>query len=361
MKEDNLFSRRDFIKTSGLAALLAGCSKNSTGPDEGNINVVQVQVNPNIDNLRVVCCHDPNMITGDYGFAFRQQNDAIDTNIVEANMDEMAKTLANTPSPDAAWSAILRKPESKSWDQVRCAIKVNCITVQNMPRIAIVGKVCKVLIALGVSPSNIVIYDGCHNAHGTHKYTFYLGNALPAGVVVSSRSNSLGGTVDVAVEGFSGSRTCTADIANGAVDILVNCAVNKGHASDAAGITLCMKNQFGTFNPCCDSPGPQYRIPYIIAINQHEAIIGGDPVRQQLCIMDSLWSSVDGPICPASHDPARIAMGTFAPAVDWLTTKKIRETVMGARTDSRVVQYITSFGYSEQECAGLDFVAVSPT
>ena len=358
MDGKRLFSRREFIKTSSIAALMAGCS--SPTSNEPEPKVVRVQVNPNIDNLRVVCCHDPNMIVGDYGSSFRQQNDAIDTEVVERNLDEMAKTLAIKNTDAEAWETIFRKPDSKSWDQVKCAIKVNCINTQNMHRIAIVGKIASVFIALGVSPSNIVIYDGCHNANGTLKYTPYVGNGLPSGVIVSNRSSALNGIVSLTVEGFNVSRTCTADMANGVVDILVNCALNKGHSSNAGGMTLCMKNHFGTFNPCCSNIGESYRVPYIIAINQHEAIIGGSPVRQQLCIVDSLWAATDGPMGPPTHTTARIVMGTFAPAVDYITTKRIREDVMGDRMDRKVIQFMTAFGYTENQCESLDLVSVSP-
>ena len=33
------------------------------------------------------------------------------------------------------------------------------------------------------------------------------------------------------------------------IDILVNCAVNKGHSAYAGGVTLCLKNHFGTYQP----------------------------------------------------------------------------------------------------------------
>lgn len=45
--------------------------------------------------------------------------------------------------------------------------------------------------------------------------------------------------------------------------------------------------------------------------------------------------------------PYYLVMGTFGPAVDYLTIEKIREAVMGAtHTASLVNQYLTQFGYT---------------
>lgn len=364
MKIDNLYTRRTFLKTSGLAALLVGCSS-PTSPDKIEdtdiiTDVGDYQINPYINNLRVTCCHDSNMVAGSYGATFEQQNNAIDTAKVAANLDKMAKMLVQKNNAAEAWATILRKPAAKAWNQVKCAIKVNCINTENMPRVAIVGKVCQVLVSLGVVPENIVVYDGASSANGKSKFSPYVGTTLPAGVIVSRKSDSLGGTTGVQVSGFSDTRTCTADIANGVVDILVNCAVNKGHGSPAAGVTLCLKNHFGTFNPGCSSPGSRYLIPYIVAINKSNAIIGGNPVRQQLCLVDSLWASVDGPGGPPSHATGAIVMGTFAPAVDYLTTQKMRQLDMGVTPDSKIKQFLTEFGYTEDQFSNLDFVTVPP-
>lgn len=362
-KEKQNLSRRSFLKASGIATAAAAAS---VLPKKAHASRQAwedgMQINPNIDNLRVVCCHDTDMISGEYNNPFSDQNDAVDTAVVEANMDAMAISLAQTNTASEAWAAIFRKPSGKEWTAVKCAIKVNCINTDNMPRIAIVNKVCEELIALGVSAANIIIYDGCHNASGNSKYTPYIGDGLPASVKVSSRSGDLNDETDVSVTDFGDSVPCTADIANGVVDILVNVAVNKGHSSNAAGMTLCMKNHFGTFKPVCSLSGygSSYRFPYIIAINKHDAIVGGTPARQQLCIMDALWSATSGPGGEPSHTTDRIVMGTFGPAVDYLVTKKIREDIMDVTPDSKVADILTEFGYTTSQRDALDLVDVAP-
>jgi hypothetical protein len=51
----------------------------------------------------------------------------------------------------------------------------------------------------------------------------------------------------------------------------------------------------------------------------------------------------------------RLVMGTFSPAVDYLTAKKIREPVMGV-THENLGRFLTEFGYSET--SKLDYVDV---
>jgi hypothetical protein len=143
-------------------------------------------------------------------------------------------------------------------------------------------------------------------------------------------------------------------------DILVNIAVNKGHDQpDKGAFTLCMKNHTGTF---IKSTGFMQNCPTLQEmIDEHksEAVVGnGDPVRQQLCIVDSLWAAVKGPGTPADCIPARIAMGTFGPAVDILVTREIREKIMGARhTESAISTIQSSFDFSEED---LEWVEVPP-
>jgi DNA gyrase inhibitor GyrI len=171
MKKIKDVTRRSFLKSattgitglsiagSGIKSAIAG-TKNSLAWSSGN------QVNPQISNNLVVCCHDPEMFKNEQNAivadTFHKQNDVVDTQRIETNMDGMAVTLSGKDNPDEAWSAIFRRPEEKQWNEVKSAIKVNCIYIGIMPRIVIVGKVCTELIKLGVQPSNITIYDACN-------------------------------------------------------------------------------------------------------------------------------------------------------------------------------------------------------
>lgn len=351
--------RRSFIKMSGAAvaaaATVRGAETKETGWRAG------MRINPGIDNLRVVCCHDPAMVTKSCeqmpDFAKMDvQNGAVDVVRVQKNLDAMAMALARKSSPADAWAAILRKPQDKPWEKVRAAIKVNCIC-DNHPRLAVVDKVCRELGALGVPMENIVIYDGCHDAN--KHYPPYVGKGLPENVKVSQKSSLLGGTTGAETPSpDKGTYDCTADIATGAVDILVNCAVNKGHNQKFGGATLTMKNHFGTFTP---QPHGHGTLDYILAINKSDAIVGGEPARQQLCILDSLWASTHGPRGIPNKDTHRLVMGVFAPAVDYLAIKKIREPVMGAEHNDKALQrFATEFGYQPADFEKLELVDVKP-
>jgi Domain of unknown function (DUF362) len=357
MGEKNLADRRGFLKMTagGVAGLsLINMEKALASPAAWTN---KMPINPDIDNMKVICCYDTNMLkTGSVMTNFTSQNNAVNTNQVYANLDDMACRLAASsslpaPTADQAWRKIFRS--SKTWANTKVAIKVNCVNLYFMPRIAIVAKLCSVLNGFGVLGKNIIIYDGCNDASGSTKYTPYcsLTDATKINASVSTGDSLLGGKTSVTISGWTQNPfTCTSDIALGNVDILINCAVNKGHDRNNTGYyTLCMKNHYGTFDPPANLHGST--VPFI-SINQHDAIIGGNPVRQQLCIIDSLTGSTahDPAAAPDVPPPCRIIMGTFAPAVDYLCVKKIREPIMNAVHDETVVGSLLSyFGYTDAD------------
>ncbi|MBN1982292.1 MAG: DUF362 domain-containing protein [Chitinivibrionales bacterium] len=358
MKEGCLRGRREFLGRSAAAAAgIAAYGSLSCASDQKKEGVWAVgkQIHPAIDNLRVVSLYDATMIrTQPSNWSFRNQNDAVDAMRIKANVESLAKELTRKEDAVQAWKTIFRKPADKSWNTVRAAIKVNCINIQNMVRIPVVNAMCEALHTAGVEYANITVYDACHNAGD--KYSVYVGKGLPAGVVVYN------GKEAVSVPVGASRQRCTKLLVDSSgkytIDILVNCAVNKGHGqvSNNGGATLTMKNHIGTMKFSCPD------IDELIAINKSEAILGGEPVRQQLCIVDSLFASVTGPMSVPSHAPARLVMGTFGPAVDYLTVKKIREPVMNAiNHDQALVQrYLTDFGYTEAQVLTLDMITVPP-
>ncbi len=366
MKKNASTTRRDFLKMTAAGA--AGLSIGAIGIKEteakGLAWTATTQINPDIPNTRVVSCTDERMITdiakartassfsGTTG-----QNSYIDTIRVAADMDAMAQSLTGKLSAVEAWAVIFRKPQGKEWSSVKAAIKVNCIYTTIMPKIPIVNKVCVELMRLGVLPANITIYDACSGASGSGKYTPFVGKGLPGGVIVSSTTGS-----DVSVPVGAKSLQCCAVLAqlSGSTivyptDILVNCAVNKGHGSGHGGFTMCMKNHTGTLKYSCPSAEE------IITENQCEAIIGGSdnaPCRQQLCIVDSLWAAVDGPGSAPTHMPCAISMGTVAPVVDYQVALKIRKDVMNASPNQTVIDnWLTRFNINS---ASLEWIVVPP-
>lgn len=347
-------SRRTFLKTSA-----AGAAGVALGGVAGPARAAgawsdRMPINPAIDNTRVVCCHDPEMITGwPSRWNMPGQNAPVVVERVENNLDAMAMSLAQKGTAAEAWSTIFRKPSSKTWDQVKVAVKINALG-DNHPRLAVIDKVCRELNRLGVPFGNMTIYDAGRSA--TSLYDTFVGNYLPEGVTVSDG----GGQCDVPAE--SGALSCTNVIAEESggqvryvVDIIVNIAVNKGHGQSQNGrVTLSMKNHLGTINiNRCPNMDMLYRM------NTADAIVGGDPPRQQLCIVDSLWAAVNGPGGVPDKDTRRLIMGVFGPVVDYLIVKKIREPIMGAsHVDSTIDRYLTDFGYGPGDVG--DLVSVDP-
>jgi hypothetical protein len=334
--------RRDFLKltavgTTGL--LMARASKaRADWPTSGKL-----EINPAISNMLVVACKDPAMLKSQpTSTAFTAVNAVVDTARVHANLDAMAMRLANTTTADAAWKAIFRS--GKPWASTLVAIKINVTEVKNMPRLAVVEKMCRVIAGLGVPASNIIVYDGGPEAFSSNAtaYDTYFSTTDSTKIpgVVSKVNDSLGGTTDVALP--DGTTTpCTADIAKGKVDILINIAINKGHIYYGKA-SMCMKNHYGTFKPNHDAN-------YLFTINKSDVLLGGTPPRQQLCIVDSILANKTYNAAPEAM-PYYLAMGTFAPAVDYLMVKKVREEVMNLTHDSAIVDsYMTTFGYTTKD------------
>ena len=358
MKDKKCTSRRKFLKTTAAGTtglMVSGIVKKSSA--KGTLWYPGKRLNREVLNERVVCCHDDKIVKqgSNFGSTFSSQNSAIDTDRVHADLDEMAQKLTQIDNIAEAWKAIFQKPANKEWNEVKVAFKVNCINTEIMHHIAIIDKICQVLNGIdspGVPYSNMIVFDGCHNADGSSKYTPYVGNGLPSGVIVSNRNNALGGMTATSIPDTSTQYDCTTHISDGTIDILVNCAVNKGHGSSYGTCTLTMKNHFGTFDP-------NHSLDYILRINKSDAIIGGTPTRQQLCIMDSICSAVNGPTSSITHMPHRLIMGIFGPAVDFLTVKKMREPIMNASHNSSAInQFLSYFDYSSSEID--DLLNLSP-
>ncbi len=322
-----------------------------------------MQINDAIDNLRVVCCHDEDMTSGNpTSFDFQPTNEFVNTDIVQANMDEMAKALADKGPASDAWAAILRKPSGKDWSDVRAAIKVNSINSRNCTRVAIVDKMCKVLMDLGVPAGSIHIYDGKpfggNNQASAQFGTSWGRSQLPDGVDIR---DDLGGKQSVSYP--HGKTYETAKwLADGTIDILINIAVAKGHTSSfwVGHGTLTMKNNIGSIKFSC--PGgytsPPYGVCDLAGMYKGDPICGGDPPRQQLAIVDALWANPSDHMAAPSHRPNRIVMGTFGGAVDYSTMHGLWNEMGGSYRDDVVDGMLTQFGIGTGEIG--DLIDVTP-
>jgi len=383
MAASKFSKRRDFLKTAAAGAM--GISALNYGKVFASTKAwTKVQINPAIDNTRVICCHDPKMLPGySTDTSWTNQNKMVDAAKVGANLDQMAIRLTQKTTAVEAWKTIFQKPAAKAWSSVRVAMKTNGIGMAstNRPRAAIYKKITDVLVdQLGVLPSNIILYDACDDATQWYTATYVsLTDPTKIRAVCTVRSASLGGLKTVTLANAS-NVACPADLVNGAIDILVNVAACKSH--DGTGghynygsCTLCMKSHFGTFtnsnsvnksgnlhvpnSPAIPPPPPLA----LFEINQHDAILGGNPIRQQLCIVDALLANgKSGPGGQFDNRTDRLAMGTFAPIVDYCSVKNIllntsvmKTSAMPALgvTNAAIILplFLSSFGYTEADVA----------
>lgn len=367
MAETFKTSRRDFLKTTAAGAVAIAASPSIAGSGKSRAAWDSPRpINPNIDNLRVVFAHDQSMINTSYADfnnfgSMNVQNGYVDSNKIKENLDKMAIALADKGDANEAWNTIFMKPQSKSWDEVTVAMKVNGIGV-NHPRLAVVSKVCEELIRIGVSASNINIYDSCHWSEG--HYGGYVGNQLPAGVVVNDGDKKKASSTPVPLPNGS-TFPCTSVLVeeNGGQltytkDILINFAVCKNHSYNYGNFTMTLKNHIGSLKFSCP-----YDPDDLPNINRSEAILGdfsdtSTPARQQLCIIDALWSSkTGGPSATPNVDTSILVMGTSSPIVDYLTGKAVRENIVENTPNYDLLEkIIQDFGHDLSDLNNLDMI-----
>jgi len=353
--EGSRISRRTFLKTTivGAAAVALPAvfipRRAAAAYDPGQ------RVHPNISPLRVVGIHDPGMTTGQQvNNSWADQEKLVKPELIAANLDRLACALAEEKDEETAWKAVFVAPPRKAWSEVVVAIKTNNIAEQHT-RSPVMAKVCHVLTdVIGVKGENIHIYDACHGGNLASGTPFA---GLPEGVTIENQWGGSSTEAPVPLPWKDGKATsrCVGPLARGEVDVLVNIALCKAHGPEFGGVTLSMKNHFGTF-----SPGPGHRADgtdYLIAINKSEAVLGrtdsGGKVlfpRQQLCLIDALWVSEAGPSGNPSHQPNRLFMGTCGPVLDYQVATKFRRDEMGWAINGDVTKrFLSEFGFSADE------------
>jgi len=346
MAKKSLKSRREFLKTTaagGAGLILSDSVVNTVLGGEQKTVTRGVEINPKINNLRVVYVEDSTMLangTSTTFGTFSAANTKVNADKVKANMDKMACALANEADIKKAWETIFQKPAAKNWADVLIAIKPNCAAGstdgQSYPHavIPIINAVCNVLIGFGAKGSNMTIYDT--NGFSVNPSTLYPASSMVSGIKFlgpTSRNYPvpLGSTIS--------SAAITADI-------IINIASNKGHSA-LGGATLTMKNHLGTVG------GHVTTVQPILDIHNSEAVLGKppfsttNPPKQQLAIVDCLWTAKSGPTAAPDKAPCMIVMGTCCPAVDCFTAIKLRsEKFAYGGTRATFISYLTLYGYN---------------
>jgi hypothetical protein len=349
-------SRRRFVKTVAVLGAAASGLPTLFVPKARAAWARKTVVHPQVDNLRVVSVTDPAMTRPDNpGIPWERQEALVDTKAVWENLDRLACGLTGSGNEEEAWRTIFVKPPRKSWSDAVVAVKTNNIYYQHT-RSAVMSRVCRALSdILGVKGSNIHIYDACHGRSMDRETPF---KGLPEGARIQ---NNWGGSTTITPipepwHGGTDESSCLRHLVDGSVDILVNISMCKGHTSNFGGFTMTLKNHFGTFDP---HPGHQAEAEdYLLAINQTPEVLGAMDKktgkvlypRQQLCIVDALWSSKSGPWGNPSDQTNFLAMGVFGPAVDHQVATRFRAERMKWGINPRMTRrMLTEFGYTEAD------------
>jgi hypothetical protein len=364
-------NRRNFLKSSaaGAAGVLVTGSRVREAQAQASVwpATGYIQINPAIDNCRVVYVKDAAMVKrANYANFGDANKNAIDHARVKANVERMACALARQTTPAAAWPVIFRKPPTKNWPDVKVAIKVNaCGNVS--PCIGIITKISEALFGLGVQYSNITVYDwGAATGAGAYnKYNPFLTDPnvkLPP-INVLNRVNADDGKIAITVGTW---QTVCIQLVQDA-DILLSIAVDKGHdrMDQFSGVTMSLKNHVGTIN--FGHPGDNPGVYRLCEYHKHPIILGTPsatvPAKQQLCIVDGLWAGKPGDWTGGIDDPngvlGTLSMGTLAGPLDYYTAKVLRapkyaNTTANNVNVTRINEFITGFGYSAAEQAALD-------
>lgn len=352
-------TRRGLMKKAAVAAIgslsfpMIWVRKTPAAWDRGTL------IHPGVNQLRVVGVTDPRMTKNTVIRSnWKRQNELVVPEVVGENIDRMACTLAETKASKDAWRTIFVKPPQKSWSDTRVAIKTNHIARQHT-RSAVMAKMCHVLTdTVGVKPSNIFIYDGVHGGALSRETPFA---DLPEGCRIVDRWGGVSTvtTISAPWERRGGKAECVKALVDGTVDILINIAMCKGHSMTFGGFTMSMKNHFGTFDP--EHGHRSGALDYLIAINQTREILGAMDARtgkilyprQQLCLIDALWASKGGPGGLPSHQPNFLAMGVFAPVVDFVVATSFRGEKMGWPPEMEATRrFLSDFGYNEKDLPG---------
>ena len=212
------------------------------------------------------------------------------------------------------------------------------------------AKICSTLTdTIGVRSGNIHIYDGSHGG-GMHRKSPFKG--LPSRSRIEGAWGGIGTSTNIYSSAWKGETNCVKHLVNGYVDILVNLSMCKGHSSRFGGFTMTMKNHLGTFSPWPAHSGGG--LDYLIGINQSREVLGAMDKkngkvlfpRQQLCLVDALWSSRSGPQGNSTHQTHFLAMGTLSPVVDYQVATHFRGARMGWEPNKKAIQkMLNAFGY----------------
>jgi uncharacterized protein (DUF362 family) len=233
----------------------------------------------------------------------------IDAAAVQVMVDSGIKTLAEQDDIGDAWKTLLSGVSAAS----TIAIKVNCInsSLSTHPEVtyAVANSLTRMLFDSDPFPeNNIIIFDRTSGELSSAGYTL---NTSETGIRCFG-TNSSG--IGYSTENYdvAGRLQTISTIITEYCDFLINLSVLKNHGT--AGVTLCLKNHYGT----CNNPGALhggYANPYIPSLNAQDPIMS----KQVVNICDALFGIyTGGPGGSPQFTANKILFGQDIVAVDYL-------------------------------------------
>jgi uncharacterized protein (DUF362 family) len=208
----------------------------------------------------------------------------IDSAAVQIMVESGIKTLAEQDDIGDAWKLLLNGVDQTS----TIAIKVNCINsaLSTHPEVtyAVANSLTRMLFDDVPFPeNNIIIFDRTSGELTSAGYTL---NTSETGIRCFG-TNTSGVGYSTETYDVNGRNQTLSKIVTEYCDFLVNLSVLKNHTT--AGVTLCLKNHYGT----CNSPGNlhgDYANPYIPSLNSQDPIL----LKQVVNICDALFGIYSG-------------------------------------------------------------------
>lgn len=312
-KHEIQHTRREFLKkTAGLTTgLLFSPFLNSHTLKAGAFL---------LDKSKVVIVKDDNSL----------DQSVVNENVVQIMVDAGIIELTGINDVGSAWKSLFPDITINS----TIGIKVNCInqSLSSHPEVAfaIVEGLKRIKINNEFFPeNNIIIWDRYNKEL---RNAGYMINTENTGVRCFG-TNQRGVGYSNKLYNVSGSSQKLSRIVTKSINYLINLSVLKNHGT--AGVTLSMKNHYGT----CNQPGTlhgSYCNPYIPALNTLAPIKD----KQVLCINDALMGIVSGgPGGPPQIFPKSLILSTDPVALDTIGSQMLGES--GCKTLNRA-KYIHS-------------------
>jgi len=208
----------------------------------------------------------------------------IDSAAVQIMVESGIKTLAEWDDIGEAWKLLLSGVDQTS----TIAIKVNCInsSMSTHPPVtyAVANSLTRMLFdGVPFPENNIIIFDRTSGELTSAGYTL---NTSETGIRCFG-TNSSGVGYSTETYDINGRTQTLSKIVTEYCDFLINLSVLKNHGT--AGVTLCLKNHYGT----CNSPGNlhgDFANPYIPSLNSQDPIV----LKQVVNICDALFGIYSG-------------------------------------------------------------------